>query len=139
MRKKVSVVVLIIGVVLIITGLFIKIPNKELTTYSSLSDKYSVIEEYVGGDAYNYIIGASLVGGEIAGAKVQKAVFISIGSLIFVIGLLAFSTLKEKSDKLNISNYPLNMESIIENKKIEVSTTNKTVDDNNSQIEWLVS
>lgn len=135
MRKKVSVVVLIIGVVLIITGLFIKIPNKELTTYSSLSDKYSVIEEYVGGDAYNYIIGASLVGGEIAGAKVQKAVFISIGSLIFVIGLLAFSTLKEKSDKLNISNYPLNMESIIENKKIEVSTTNKTVDDNNSQIE----
>ena len=99
MKKKISVLVMIIGLVLFIVGLFTKIPNKELTTYSGLSGKYSVIEEYVGGDAYNYIIGASLVGGEIAGAKTQKAVFISVGSLIFVLGLLAYSSSKEKIEE----------------------------------------
>ena len=97
MRKKVSVCIIVIGVILFAVGLFLKTPSRELTTYSVLKDKYSVIEEYVGGDAYNYIIGASLVGGEIAGVKAQKAVFISIGLLITCLGLYTFSQLKENS------------------------------------------
>lgn len=91
MKKFVSVIIIIIGIALLYFGLSIKVPGKQLTTYSFLSDEYSTIEEYVGGDAYNYIIGASLVGGEIAGAKAQKAIFISIGSLIACIGLLSFA------------------------------------------------
>lgn len=126
MKKKISVLVMIIGLVLFIVGLFTKIPNKELTTYSGLSDKYSVIEEYVGGDAYNYIIGASLVGGEIAGAKTQKAVFISVGSLIFVLGLLAYSSSKEKIEETNKDNATISMENtIIDNKNINDTNINE--------------
>lgn len=133
MRKKISVLVMIIGLVLFIVGLFTKIPNKELTTYLGLSDKCSVIEEYVGGDAYNYIIRASLVGGEIAGAKTQKAVFISVGSLIFVLGLLAYSSSKEKIEETNKDNATISMENtIIDNKNINDTNINEEniIDDN---------
>lgn len=91
---------MVIGVVLFIVGLRIKVPAKTLTTYrfsSKYVEKYSTIEEYVGGDAYNYIIGAALVGGEIAGAKTQKAVYITGGLLIASIGALA--CFKEQPEK----------------------------------------
>lgn len=91
MKKRISIIITLVGIILFIIGFFIKVPNKELTTYSFLSDDRSVIEEYVGGDAYNYIIGASLIGGEISGAKTQKAIFISIGLLIASVGLLSLS------------------------------------------------
>lgn len=97
MKKIISISIIIIGAVLFVTGLFTQIPSKELTTYSLLEDDYSVIEEYVGGDAYNYMIGASLVGGEIAGAKTQKTVFIAVGLLIICLGLYALSLSKENN------------------------------------------
>ncbi len=100
MKKKISVSVIVLGAILFIVGLFTQIPSKELTTYEALDDKYSVIEEYVGGDAYNYMIGASLVGGEIAGAKTQKAVFISVGLLIICLGLCLFVFAKEDTDEV---------------------------------------
>lgn len=80
--------------------MFLKVPGKKLTTYIASGDKYSVIQEYVGGDAYNFIIGASLVGGEIAGVKAQKAIFISVGALITCFGLYAFSC--SKDDNINV-------------------------------------
>ena len=55
---------IIFGVIFIIIGFCIQVPGGALTTYSSLdghkvdgshynfSDKYSTIDEYVGGDAY---------------------------------------------------------------------------------------
>lgn len=122
MKKKISISVIVIGAILFIVGLFTQIPSKELTTYELLDDKYSVIEEYVGGDAYNYIIGASLVGGEIAGAKAQKAVFISVGLLIICLGLclLAFSkedtnevTLKETAENEIISDTEVNETDVV--------------------------
>ena len=102
MRKTNSTIIILIGTVLFFIGLFTKVPSKELTTHSALSNNHSVIEEYVGGDAYNYIIGASLIGGEISGAKTQKAVFISIGLLILSIGLLSLS--RNSNNKLNEPN-----------------------------------
>lgn len=87
--RTIAYIVIALGIVLVCIGLLLQVPSKELTTYSILEDSgYSVIEEYVGGDAYNYIIGAALVAGEIAGVMIQKAVFISIGLLIVCIGLL---------------------------------------------------
>ena len=117
MKKKISIFVILIGAILFITGLFTQIPSTKLTTYELLGDEYSVIEEYVGGDAYNYIIGASLVGGEIAGAKTQKAVFISVGLLIICLGLclLAYS----KKDK----------EEVILPETVENEDTSDTEDD----------
>ena len=97
MKKSISISILVIGAVLLVVGLFLRIPSKELTTSIFLEDECSVIEEYVGGDAYNYIIGASLVGGEIAGVKAQKAIFISIGLLIICFGLYALSHSEENN------------------------------------------
>ena len=84
MSKRTQIIITAVGVLLLCIGLFMPVPSKELTTYSFMADEgYSVIEEYVGGDAYNYIIGASLVGGEIAGAKAQKAIY-TVAGLLFI-------------------------------------------------------
>ena len=45
------------------------------------------IDEYVGGDAYNYIIGASLVAGKTAGVIAAKAISIVGGAICFCFGL----------------------------------------------------
>ena len=48
------------------------------------------MEEYVGGDAYNFIIEASLRGGEIAGATVSKTVCFAAAGIALVMALFAF-------------------------------------------------
>ena len=88
---------IIIGIFLILVGLFIQVPGGALTTYKFLDgdkaedyvfdDKYSSIDEYVGGDAYNYIIGASLVAGEISGVITAKAIFVVGGTLCLCLGI----------------------------------------------------
>lgn len=98
MKKRTQIIITAIGLLLVCIGLFMPVPSKELTTYSFMADEgYSVIEEYVGGDAYNYIIGASLVGGEIAGAKVQKAIYTVAGLFLICTGMV-LSDLSKKSD-----------------------------------------
>ena len=99
--RTAAYIVIAIGIVLVCIGLLLQVPSKELTTYSILEDSgYSVIEEYVGGDAYNYIIGAALVAGEIAGVMIKKALFISVGLLIFCIGLLKCT--RHDNEKKNV-------------------------------------
>ena len=99
--RTIAYIVIAIGIVLVCIGLLLQVPSKELTTYSFMEDSgYSVIEEYVGGDAYNYIIGAALVAGEIAGVMIQKAIFISIGLLISCIGLLKCT--RQDNEKKNV-------------------------------------
>ena len=91
-KRTAALVVIAAGIILIIAGLIIAVPGDHLTTYERLggSDGYSYIREYVGGDAYNYITGASLVAGHISGTMAMKAIFIAVGVLISCIGLLAF-------------------------------------------------
>ena len=98
MKKGGAVAAIVLGVILIVLGIVIRIPSKELTTYKLLEGEYSVIDEYVGGDAYNYIIGASLVAGNIAAAKISKAIFIAVGVLVMCIGLIA-------NNYADLSNY----------------------------------
>ena len=105
MKKGIFISIVAIGAVLFLMGVFIKIPSKELRTFTGSEDKYSVIDEYVGGDAYNYIIGASLVGGEIAGAKTQKAIFISVGLLIICLGLCSFKDMINDEDDVEKGTY----------------------------------
>ncbi len=139
MKRKISIFIIVIGTILFIVGLFTQIPSKELTTYELLADEYSVIEEYVGGDAYNYIIGASLVGGEIAGAKTQKAVFISAGLLIICFGLYSFAFSKENADKAAlketaneiISNARVNEAVVVDNEKTTKEDTEEEKTINN--------
>lgn len=117
MKKNSSIFIMILGLLLFIVGLSLKVPGTDLTTYSLLdgTENYSSIREYVGGDAYNYIIGASLVAGKIAGKIAMKSVFIATGLVIFTIGLIAYSGLqntKERSiidsnDAKNVDNSSL--------------------------------
>ena len=62
-------------------------------------DKYTAIDEYVGGDAYNYIIGATLVAGKISGTMITKAIFVVGGTLCLCFGI----TLKLLQKKKTIS------------------------------------
>ena len=91
-KRGAALAVIIVGIALVAVGLIIAVPGDRLTTYESLggSDGYSYIREYVGGDAYNYIMGASLVAGHISGTMTMKAVFIAVGALVACMGLLAF-------------------------------------------------
>lgn len=110
MKKNSAILVMVIGVILLAIGLFLKTPGTELTTYSSLEGvkNYSVIDEYVGGDAYNYIIGASLIAGELSGILTMKAIFIAVGVLIFCIGLISLSWVKEKQVIASSENIDVN-------------------------------
>ena len=99
MKEKVSKIVIILRLLLFVWDVVLPVPGSELTTFSSLegerdsetNEKYNAIEEYINGDAYNYIIGASLVAGEIASAKIQKTICISVGLLIASMGALSFA------------------------------------------------
>jgi len=87
--RKVFVFILITGIVLFLLGLFLNVPNTYLRTYGEENNpNYSLIEEYVGGDAYNFIIGASLVGAQITGSLTQKAIFICFG-IFFICASIA--------------------------------------------------
>lgn len=105
--QRASLCPLIIGAVLIIAGLLIRVPGGALTTYASLNgettefyefdDRYSTIDEYVGGDAYNYIIGASLVAGRISGTMAVKAICIVGGTLCVCLGMTLWLLMSKNS------------------------------------------
>lgn len=117
-----SLIIMGIGVILFCVGLFMKVPSKELTTYTVLADSgYSVIEEYVGGDAYNFIIGAALVGGEIAGIRAQKAIYTVAGLFFFCAGMALASFIAKQGEK-EVPVIPVN--------SIDISENNTTIEEN---------
>ncbi len=97
MINKAYICPIVFGIVLILIGYLIPIQGGVLTTYESLNgvktenyvfdDKYTAIDEYVGGDAYNYIIGASLVAGKISGIITTKSIFVVGGTLCLCLGI----------------------------------------------------
>ena len=105
---------LILGIALILIGLIVQIPGGALTTYESLNsdsadnyvfdNKYSSIDEYVGGDAYNYIIGASLVAGKMAGTITAKVVLIVGGIICLCFGLTFLVQSKKEQEKLTLTD-----------------------------------
>ncbi len=103
-KSSAFVIPLIFGIVLIIAGLAIRIPGGALTTYEDLNgetsgayvfdDCYSAIDEYVGGDAYNYIIGASLVSGSRTASTITKCLCILTGVLCLCASCVIFVVLR---------------------------------------------
>lgn len=78
--KAVPLVCLAIGFILFVVGLSVDIPSDYISSYG--------MTEYVGGDAYNFIIEASLRGGRIAAALISKCIYISVGLLISCMSVL---------------------------------------------------
>lgn len=131
-QNKAYICPIAIGLILILIGLFLPIPGGALTTYEVLDgektnfytfdDRYSAIDEYVGGDAYNYIIGASLVAGKIAGTMTTKAVFIVGGALCLCLGItLALLQKKEDLPENSDSADPEAVETAEEHVDVEAS------------------
>lgn len=83
---SIMVILLILGVFLLIVGLAYHVPSRKFAWYS--------IEEYVGGDAYNCLIEASILGGEIAGAKMSKALYTCSGLTIISLSLFRMKSKK---------------------------------------------
>lgn len=83
----IATIVIIAGLILLIVGIKYDVPNRKFT--------FRTLEEYVGGDAYNAMIEASIRGGEIAAAK---TIYICSGTITMAIGLLisAIGTTQKK-------------------------------------------
>lgn len=140
--RAAGVFTIVVGILLVLTGVIIKIPADELSTYSFMADECSIIEEYVGGDAYNYIIGAALVSGHIAGAEIQKAIFISVGLLLICAGCIVISLIPQASRDNNTekSTEELNNDNRIDNDVIEVNSQESTSEDITDELqEWKTS
>lgn len=82
----------LIAIALVVFGILLPIPEKHIDTWQTFvlnpeweGDKYT---EYVGGDAYNIMIEASLRGGIIAGRTVAKTIFIVSGIVFCFAGTI---------------------------------------------------
>ena len=82
----IPIICLITGIILIIVGVNVGIPSDYISSYSMI--------EYVGGDAYNFIIEACIRGGQIAGATVTQALYTTVGILIACISALKIKIVK---------------------------------------------
>lgn len=91
MKKNIAILGIIIGVLLILNGINMSIPE---------SNAYGA-QEYVGGDAYNYMIEASLRGGQIAGATISKSIYIVGGVIVSTIFAFKYIDEKEKNSEIN--------------------------------------
>lgn len=86
--KYSTVIGLVAAALLIAAGIFISLPSKRLSVssynyYPKWTDKSGV--EYVGGDAYNYQMEASLKAGYVSGVMAMKAVFIGSGVILLCV------------------------------------------------------
>ena len=143
LKNKAIMCPIVFGIIMIIIGLCIRIPGGVLTTYSSLDgektegsyysfdDTYSAIDEYVGGDAYNYEIGASLVAGKIAGAMISRSIFIVGGLMCICLGI----TLLLFQKKENISMNEMRAEVGNDNTVSSNTPSDQVVDDNTTNVQ----
>ena len=108
--KGITIFGVIVGIGLIIASFIVPAPKREISNP----------QKYIGGDAYNYQIEASIKAGEIAGAKTARAIYL-IGGI-----LLLFSSL--------IANGISNV--LMETKKITSSSNNSIsgINQNNNSI-----
>lgn len=83
-RNIISFMLIIFGAVVIING---------QQTYSYIEPSRYILspEKYVGGDAYNYIMEASLKGGEISGTRAANATFNATEAIYYCTGYIIIS------------------------------------------------
>ena len=119
MKKVAGVIGIILAVVFLVLAFSTQIPDKYIKSYGS--DK---MQEYVGGDAYNFIIEASLRGGEIAGAQTTKAIYFGIAAIL---GVLSFSFLDVGSSET--------LRNDLSNVRNEVSNTTNSINQLNESLQ----
>lgn len=73
----------VLSLVFLILGISAYVPSKTIP----MGYYHSGYTEYVGGDAYNIMIEASLRAGEISGGEAKKAVFYAASGILFFLTL----------------------------------------------------
>lgn len=114
---------IIMAIVLIIVGAVFPVPDKFVNVSSYSYDENWFSDkgiEYVGGDAYNYQMEASLKAGWVSGVLALKAVAVSSGILLLMITLYADSKEKALNKQTEI------LTKIYEAKSIENNSDNTT-------------
>lgn len=109
MKKAIGTVILLIGIVFMIVGFSVEIPDRYINSWR--------MEEYVGGDAYNFIIEANLRGNEISAAENRKTVFISTGALMICVGLSVFAFSKREKTKEDLLDSEIDIKAAIREEK----------------------
>ena len=84
MKKQTTIMLFICAMAGILLGSVLLIYGFKLEVPSGIM-QFGEVPEYVGGDAYNYIMEASLRGGEIAAATISRAIYICVGSVLALI------------------------------------------------------
>ena len=81
-KNSIAIVLIVFGVIVCASAPneYDSVPSKEISYYG--------LEEYVGGDAYNYMIEASLRGGQIAGTRAANATYNLVDSLYTCSGMI---------------------------------------------------
>lgn len=142
-QKKSYMCPIMIGLILVLIGLIIQIPGGALTTYKFMNgesaggyafdNKYSSIDEYVGGDAYNFIIGASLVGGKIAGMIAAKAVAMVGGAICICFGVTLRMLKQEKDAMKMVASENTESEAALDGTKAEINTPKEQDEDKSTE------
>lgn len=108
---------IVISIVLLCLGIFSNPPSKEIDVYNFDGNGY---KEYVGGDAYNIQIEASLRGGIIAGKEAARAIYFSAAGIVFVLSMIELARgNKETVAKKESTDEEVKKEESIELNKIE--------------------
>lgn len=81
----IGAILIIAGVILFCLGITLKLPPKGLS-YDNNSDSSYTVEEYVNGDAYNYLIAATQWAGEYSAKSTEKTLYICFGVALFSLG-----------------------------------------------------
>lgn len=87
MKKVAGIIGLVLVAVFLYFAISTPVPDKYISSWGS-----NKMTEYVGGDAYNYIIEASLRGGEIAGAIISKAIYYACAAILGVFSLFCLAS-----------------------------------------------
>lgn len=78
-KKAVGIFGLILAIGFLAIASQVKVPSRSLYV--------GYLGKYVGGDAYNYIMEANLISGEIAAARISQAVYYSTSGILFLLSL----------------------------------------------------
>lgn len=101
MMKNFAIVGIIIGLLFAALGLATSSPSDVIRTGILARDNRDVggYVRYVGGDAYNFIIEASIRGGEIAGRNAARATYLTGGFIMVTGSLITLGVALDKEKK----------------------------------------
>lgn len=102
--KSISIFGIILSLVMFCVGIAFPVPKKDVYVGYGYEHTWFDNEgsEYVGGDAYNYQMEASLKAGWVAGVMALKAISTSTGILLFILSIAHNAKIKELEEQTHI-------------------------------------